>query len=127
MAEHPQINTPKYSTVVRLEETTDGSYCYVAYHPELPDCVSQGTTAEEAEVNLVEATQLTIVHLLSNHLPVPEPMPLLQSSPAPFQVTSSYAAASPGCRSDVHSGAPVGADEVMTAPSYRMSQLQSAT
>jgi len=65
---------PKYVTIVQLHEATDGSQCYVAYHPELPTCVSQGDTPEEAEANLVEATQLALEHLASSGLEIPPPM-----------------------------------------------------
>ena len=76
MSEQLRFNIPNYVTVVKLQETTDGDYCYVAFHPELPSVISQGNTAEEAKENLVEATELTITHLVSNGLPIPEPKPL---------------------------------------------------
>ena len=72
----------KYITIIRLGETADGSYCYVAFHPELPGCMSQGETLEEAEENLREATEMVIRHLLSNHLPVPDPASLTPSFPS---------------------------------------------
>lgn len=65
-----------YSTVVRLEETTDGGYCYIAYHPEFPSAMSQGDTAAEAKENLIEATEMAIEHLIEYNLPIPQPMPL---------------------------------------------------
>jgi predicted RNase H-like HicB family nuclease len=76
MNEQLQFNVPSYVTIVRLQETTDGDCCYVAFHPELPNIMSQGETPEEARENLVEATELAISHLTSNDLPIPEPMPL---------------------------------------------------
>lgn len=66
----------EYVTIVQRQETTDGTYCYVAFHPELPNSLSQGNTPEEAEENLVEATELTINHLIANNLPVPIPIVL---------------------------------------------------
>ncbi len=123
MAEHLQFNIPKYSTIVQLEETTDGGNCYVAYHPELPDCLSQGTTPEEAEANLVEVTQMTIAHLVSSHLPIPEPMSLLPQSHTLLQVTSTCAAAGP-CYSPVaQPNDRTATRDVMTVPSFSMSQL----
>lgn len=62
----------KYWTVVQLEQTTDGTFCYVAYHPELPNCVSQGDTPEEAAANLTEAVEMCIEHLEAHDIPVPE-------------------------------------------------------
>ena len=75
-----KLSERKYQTIIRLEETTDGSYCYIAYHPELPDCKSQGDTPQEAEENLREATQMLIEHLISNNLPVPAPASFSDSS-----------------------------------------------
>lgn len=86
MAEHPEFNVPNYVTIVQLQQATDDTDCYVAYHPELPNCISQGATPQEAEENLVEATQLTIAHLVASHLPIPEPMAPFQSSRGPVQV-----------------------------------------
>ncbi|MBI3913247.1 MAG: type II toxin-antitoxin system HicB family antitoxin [Chloroflexi bacterium] len=67
----------KYLTIVLLEETTAGGACYVASHPELPGCMSQGDTPEEALQDLEEARELVIEHLLNNNLPVPVPQYLL--------------------------------------------------
>jgi predicted RNase H-like HicB family nuclease len=66
------LSERKYLTVIRLEQTTDGGYCYIAFHPELPGCMSQGDTPEEAEANLAEARQMVIEHLLANGLSVPD-------------------------------------------------------
>lgn len=68
-----QIKVPNYVTIVKIDETTDDGYCYVAYHPELPNIVSQGDTPDEARENLVEATELAINHLILSGLPIPEP------------------------------------------------------
>jgi predicted RNase H-like HicB family nuclease len=74
MTKQLQIDAPKYATVVRREDATDGTHCYVAFHPEFPNTTSQGDTPEEAEENLVEATELTLAHLKANNLPIPKPM-----------------------------------------------------
>lgn len=68
-----QVKTPNYVTIVKLQEMTDEGYCYIAYHPELPNTISQGDTPEEASEALTEATQMTIAHLLANGLPIPQP------------------------------------------------------
>jgi predicted RNase H-like HicB family nuclease len=45
---------------------------YVAECPSLPGCVSQGTTKEEALLNIREAIQGYIAALQEDHLPVPD-------------------------------------------------------
>jgi predicted RNase H-like HicB family nuclease len=77
-----ELHNRGYITIIRLGETTGGSYCYVAFHPELPGCMSQGETPEEAEENLREATEMVIRHLVSNHLHVPDPASLTPSFPS---------------------------------------------
>ena len=49
---------------------------YVAYHPEMPRCVAQGTTADEAQAILSEVVVEHIEYLLTNGLPVPDPTPV---------------------------------------------------
>lgn len=68
------MSTPNYVTITKLEQATDGSYCYIAYHPELPTVISQGETATEARSNLAEATELALEHLTAHGLPIPAPM-----------------------------------------------------
>jgi predicted RNase H-like HicB family nuclease len=89
MSEKVQFDIPSYVTIVQLEQTTDEDHCYIAYHPELPNCLSQGATPEEARENLVEATELTIAHLLANNLPVPVPMSQRTAHGASVQVINS--------------------------------------
>ena len=69
-----------YAINVVPEQCTDGSLCYRAYHPELPGCMSHGTTPEEAIENLSEARQLYIETLLEKGLSVPEPQRTLTST-----------------------------------------------
>ena len=73
MSENLEFEIPNYITIVQLQQITDGDYCYVAFHPELPSVLSQGATKEEATENLIEATELAISHLISNNLPIPSP------------------------------------------------------
>ena len=63
-----------YSTYVVPDETTENEPCYLAYHPELPGCMSHGSTPEEAVQNLLEATELCISTLLDMGLDIPTPM-----------------------------------------------------
>lgn len=57
-----------YSIIV--EETSTG---YSAYSPDLPGCVSTGSTREEVEANMREAIQLHIDGLKEEGYDVPEP------------------------------------------------------
>jgi predicted RNase H-like HicB family nuclease len=62
-----------YSIEVIPDQTTEGSLCYVASHPELPGCMSHGDTTEEAINNLSEAKRLYISTLLRKGEDVPFP------------------------------------------------------
>jgi predicted RNase H-like HicB family nuclease len=62
-----------YTEVVTRDQTTDGRPCYVASHPELPGCMSQGETIAEALLNLDDARRMYIQSLLEDGLPVPLP------------------------------------------------------
>jgi predicted RNase H-like HicB family nuclease len=68
-------NAPEYSTIVQLVNDKDGMY-YLAMHPELEGCFSDGSTIEEATANLAEVTEMLLEHLRENHLPIPSPQPL---------------------------------------------------
>lgn len=70
------VDASAFITIIRLQETTVDGRCYIAYHPELPSCLSQGDTPEEAEANLAEATEMAIEHLLAHGLPIPKPYSL---------------------------------------------------
>ena len=71
-----KMNLPKYSTIVRLNiDKTDGTY-YVALHPELEGCFSDGETPEDALTNLEEVTRMLLDHLQEHQLPIPSPKPL---------------------------------------------------
>lgn len=63
----------QYSIEVTLDEYTDGSPCYIARIPELPGCMSDGDTPEEAKANLDEAKRDYIQSLLEDGLEVPGP------------------------------------------------------
>jgi predicted RNase H-like HicB family nuclease len=62
-----------YSIKVVPDQTTEGSLCYVASHPELPGCMSHGDTPEEAIDNLSEAKELYIKTLLEKGESIPLP------------------------------------------------------
>ena len=65
---------PKYTTIVQLASAPEGLY-YIARHPEIENCFSDGQTVEEALANLQEVTRMTLEHLQEHHLPIPNPQP----------------------------------------------------
>ena len=79
---------PQYTTMVKLQQTTDGGLCYIAYHPELPECISQGETSEDARANLDEATQMVLEHMRQNHIPIPKPQFGYSIQMAPLEFAS---------------------------------------
>jgi predicted RNase H-like HicB family nuclease len=58
----------KYLMVIEPTETG-----FSAYTPDLPGCVSTGTTREEVEENMQEAIRLHLEGLREEGYPVPEP------------------------------------------------------
>ncbi|KKK62912.1 hypothetical protein LCGC14_2999580 [marine sediment metagenome] len=77
-----------YSITVVPDQTTEGSLCYVASHPELPGCMSHGDNPEEAISNLSKAKELYIKTLLRKG----ESIPLSKSSTvAIWQIASAEA------------------------------------
>lgn len=56
--------------LVVIEPTDTG---FSAYSPDLPGCVSTGTTAEETERNMREAIELHLEGLREEGYPIPEP------------------------------------------------------
>ena len=63
----------QYGTVVRPEVCTDGSLAYVAEIPDLPGCMSHGSTVEEARQNLEDAKREYLAALGERGLPIPTP------------------------------------------------------
>lgn len=64
----------RYLTIIVPDECTDGTLCYRAEHPQLPGCMSHGSTKEEAIANLAEAKHLYIETLIEKKLDVPVPV-----------------------------------------------------
>jgi predicted RNase H-like HicB family nuclease len=60
-----------YGTLVTRELSTDGTYVYVARHPDLPGCEAHAETVDEATDNLAEARELYIADLTRRGLTVP--------------------------------------------------------
>lgn len=63
-----------YTIEIMRDETTTGEAIYLLSHPELPGCMAQGETLEEAMDNLGDATKEYIMSLLEDGLPVPPPL-----------------------------------------------------
>ncbi len=82
----------KYSTIVGLRVDQDGTY-YLARHPEIDGCLSEGATPEEALSNLEEVTEMILSHLRENDLPIPDPQPLFST---PQQISRQRQIAIPG-------------------------------
>jgi predicted RNase H-like HicB family nuclease len=55
--------------LVVIEKADDG---YSAYSPDLPGCVSTGSTRAEVEQRMVEAMRLHVEGLREDQLPIPE-------------------------------------------------------
>jgi len=62
-----------YRTEVLPSKTTEGEFCYIAFHPELVGCMSHGDTPQEAMDNLSEAKSLYIKTLLEKGQSIPPP------------------------------------------------------
>ncbi len=67
-----------YLTVLTFERCAENTFAWVARHPDLPGCMSDGQTPEEALVNLADARTLYIEVLTKRGIPIPAP----GSSPA---------------------------------------------
>jgi predicted RNase H-like HicB family nuclease len=62
-----------YTTVIARDDTDKEFPYYVVYNPELPRCLADGETIQEALVNLEDARTEYILSLLQDGLPVPPP------------------------------------------------------
>jgi predicted RNase H-like HicB family nuclease len=73
MSEAKKLAALPYTISKLNDETTDGEPIIVLYNPELPGCMAQGTTMQEALDNLLDARQEYILSLLEDGQPVPLP------------------------------------------------------
>jgi len=55
---------------VIVEKTSDN---YSVYAPDLPGCIANGASREEAELNMTKAVEVHIRGLIEQGLPIPEP------------------------------------------------------
>jgi predicted RNase H-like HicB family nuclease len=77
-----QFAARNYFTIVNREKSEDGEHYYVATHPDLPGCVADGQTPEEAKLELANTRVDYFYFLLEDNLPIPEPRT--------YEVTSKY-------------------------------------
>ena len=64
-----------YTLQITPDETTDGEPLWVMENPEVPGCIAQGGSPEEALENLKDARTEYILSLLDDGESVPEPAP----------------------------------------------------
>lgn len=67
------LSARTYKVEFEWDELSDGSPVVMAINPELPGCMAQGDTEEEALQELEEARQEYIYLRLMKNRPVPEP------------------------------------------------------
>jgi predicted RNase H-like HicB family nuclease len=72
-AKAKELAARNYFTVINREESDKGEYYYVAAHPDLPGCMADGQTPEEAKQELAKALVDYIYFLLEDNVTVPEP------------------------------------------------------
>ncbi len=63
----------RYPMVVYPDLCTDGTFCYVAEHPDLPGCAAHGETITEAKERLAKAREAYLAHLTAEGIPFPRP------------------------------------------------------
>jgi len=77
-----------YTIRISKDETIDGQIVYLAMHPELPGCMAQGETVEEAIENLKEVTLEYILSLLEDRLPIPIPSGRLTKTTTSYSISN---------------------------------------
>ena len=68
------LSKEPYSIEYAVDETVDGQRVYLLAHPELPGCMAQGLTIEEALKELQEVRYEFLLSLLEDGLPIPSPI-----------------------------------------------------
>ena len=62
-----------YPVVIRPDFCTDGSFCYIAEHPDLPGCVAYAPTQSEARRLLDKARDAYLASLTKDGVAPPPP------------------------------------------------------
>lgn len=65
----PELADREWATIVVPDQLSDGSIVYVARHPELPGCMSHGSTPDEARENLADARELYLEDVAISDVP----------------------------------------------------------
>lgn len=68
------LSNKPYSIKYEVDETVDGQRVYLLTHPDLPGCMAQGATIEEALKELQEVRYEYLLSLLEDGLPIPSPI-----------------------------------------------------
>lgn len=63
----------KYPVFVQPDYCTDGSFCWVAVHPDLPGCAAHAEGPTEAKILLDQAREAYLRHLQREGITPPEP------------------------------------------------------
>ncbi len=69
-----QLAARGYTSILSEDTLSTGNTVYIAEHPELLGCMTQGNTVEEAVQELQKVTVDFIYYLLEDGLDVPEPV-----------------------------------------------------
>ncbi len=77
--------SPKYAVCLILDEEVGG---YTVIVPDLPACISEGDTEEDALPNIQEAIELYIEYLTEEGRPIPPPTRATHLVPAPARAVS---------------------------------------
>lgn len=76
------LSARPYTEELIKDETTTGEPIYLIANPELPGCMAQGNSFEDARANLEDARYEYILSLLEDGEPVPAPIQLATTTGA---------------------------------------------
>lgn len=110
-----------YKTILMPDVRSDGTPCFVARHPELPGCMSDGDTPAEAVANLRDARELYIQSLIEDGLEVPLPQTVVV---LPATTTSTGWTAVGGLRLWEVQGFDVGPKHTVPVDAERLEEVQ---
>ncbi len=66
-------NSREYPVIVYPDHCTDGTFCYVATHPDLPGCAAHGDSITEARELLGDAKEVYLEALAAEGQTAPDP------------------------------------------------------
>jgi len=111
-----QLAAAPYTEWVVRDETTNGRPIYLMSHPELPGCMAQGETIEEARASLGDARFEYILSLLEDGLdvPVPQTQATQTVSTKPNEDTYQGTGSADRRQSNASAGQPLGTISLVT-------------